>query len=224
MDIQCFTFVAEIWFWYLVNPLILNKNKTARGRMLWPVRRAFAPVACLCMNYTTRCCVIINQSGVTWAVQPAACVPAVSRIPNLNLGASVVCLCVNLFPRRFPRRFPVRLWTPLPGLLVNILGYNSINPVLSLWLQIRTRNDVRPAQNTMVSVLTHDQPGKNAVESQKELHILRQEILRMKKDCKCLVIIMTKLRRSWQSYRFFSVVLNIVCILGITCKQWEKNW
>ena len=57
---------------------------------------------------------------MTWAVQPAACVPAVSRIPNLNLSASVVCLCVNLFPRRFP----VRLWTPLPGLLVNILGYN----------------------------------------------------------------------------------------------------
>ena len=47
------------------------------------------------------------------------------------------------------------------------------------------RNEVRPAQNT--SVLTVDRPGRNTVDTQKELQLLRMEIRRMKNECKCLV-------------------------------------
>ncbi|XP_033640706.1 gamma-aminobutyric acid type B receptor subunit 1-like [Asterias rubens] len=50
--------------------------------------------------------------------------------------------------------------------------------------KIKMRNDVRPAQNT--SVLTVDRPGRNTVDTQKELQLLRMEIRRMKNECKCL--------------------------------------
>ncbi|XP_038051812.1 gamma-aminobutyric acid type B receptor subunit 1-like [Patiria miniata] len=48
--------------------------------------------------------------------------------------------------------------------------------------KIRTRNDVQPAQNTLVSQVTQSHQGVTSVDAQKELQLLRQEIGRLRKN------------------------------------------
>ncbi|XP_071803868.1 gamma-aminobutyric acid type B receptor subunit 1-like isoform X1 [Asterias amurensis] len=50
--------------------------------------------------------------------------------------------------------------------------------------KIKMRNDIRPAQNTMVSAVTHDMQSRAAVDSQKEINLLRQELKILRKRCK----------------------------------------
>ena len=54
--------------------------------------------------------------------------------------------------------------------------------------QIKMRNDIRPAQNTMVSAVTHDMQSRAAVDSQKEINLLHQELKILRKRCKEVLI------------------------------------
>ena len=45
------------------------------------------------------------------------------------------------------------------------------------------RNDVRPAQNTMISTVNKDSQSKNTVDNQTELQDLREKILQLRKKC-----------------------------------------